>query len=44
MVKGTNIQKYVSLSKEYEKLANKIKNVMYFDDEKKKKHGKEYFG
>lgn len=44
MVKGANIHKYVSLSKEYEKLANKIKNVMCSDDERKKKHGKKYNG
>lgn len=43
MVEGTNIKKYVRLSKELSKLANKIKNVMISDDKKKKEHCKKYF-
>ena len=42
MVKGTNIQKYVSLVDNIYKLARKIKNVIVSDDEKKKEHCREY--
>lgn len=40
--KNTNLSKYARMCKEYENLAEKIKNIMYSDDKKRKEHCKEY--
>ena len=41
-IKGTNLQKYIDLSNDCKYIAEKIKNVMIADDQKKKKYGKKY--
>ena len=41
-LKGTNMQKYVDISADVEKLAEKLKNIMASDNNRKKKQAKKY--
>lgn len=41
-LKGTNIQKYVNVSADAQKLAEKIKNIMSSDNKRKKELAKKY--